>query len=633
MTAWANVVEGVLLFRDSCNVYAVVGPDGVLVVDAGSGRWLKHLDELPAPPTALACTHFFRDHAAGAAAAARAGIPVHVPEVELPLFTDPLLHFQQRETYVAYENYWHHFAPVGAIPVAGVLRDYERQSLGGVTVEIVPLPGVTVGQIGLAVRRGGRLIVACGETIHSPGRVARLAPLQWGYNDLEGAIAVVGSVRELRRRAPDVLLPSLGTPIVDDPDGALHELETALGDLAWDRVGPAAGVQPVPDSTVVRGLRPGVGELERVSDHVWRSTEAGAASTFVGSESGEALAIDYGYNLARGVVSDQVVGRPTTRRALLHSLDGLERALCTRRVAVVLVSHYHDDHVAGIPLLQRLQGTECWAAESFARILESPQDYAFPCTWHVPIRVDRELALGSTTRFHEIELTLGPAFSGHTRFAALIGFVADGVRYAHTGDQYHGTFSWDPVHEADWTRDVIAPNEVYRNGMLLDGYRRSARWLLDWRPDVVLTGHQRAFTTDDVFYERVTEHAQRLEDAHRRLMPLGDDEAHFDADSWGGWIRPYRTFLSDPGPAVVTVTVRNPLPRAARLDVSLVVPEGWGGGSASVEAGAREEAICELTLTAPTHCRRRPIAVDLVVAGHPYGQVAEALVTVGGDGF
>ena len=63
---WQPILPGVWLFRDSCNVYAVQGPDGMLIVNAGTGAWLDHLDELPARPVALVCTHYFRDHAAGA---------------------------------------------------------------------------------------------------------------------------------------------------------------------------------------------------------------------------------------------------------------------------------------------------------------------------------------------------------------------------------------------------------------------------------------------------------------------------------------------------------------------------------------------------------------------------------------
>ena len=64
---WEQVLPGVWRFRDSCNVYAVDGSEGMLIVNAGTGRWLEHLEALPSRPAALACTHYFRDHSAGAA--------------------------------------------------------------------------------------------------------------------------------------------------------------------------------------------------------------------------------------------------------------------------------------------------------------------------------------------------------------------------------------------------------------------------------------------------------------------------------------------------------------------------------------------------------------------------------------
>ncbi|MCY7302361.1 MAG: hypothetical protein LH654_04865 [Thermoleophilia bacterium] len=40
MASWVAIAEGVFRFEDSCNVYAVEGPEGMLVVDAGTGAWL-----------------------------------------------------------------------------------------------------------------------------------------------------------------------------------------------------------------------------------------------------------------------------------------------------------------------------------------------------------------------------------------------------------------------------------------------------------------------------------------------------------------------------------------------------------------------------------------------------------------
>src|ERR1051326_8413070 len=143
---WNEILPGVWLFRDSCNVYAVEGEGGMLIVDAGTGRWLESLDTLPAPPAALVCTHYFRDHSAGAVRATERGIPVYVPEYEEAIFADPVQHFRQRETYIIYDNLWDLYAPIEPVAVAGLLRDYDRLTLAGVELKVLPLPGVTISQ-------------------------------------------------------------------------------------------------------------------------------------------------------------------------------------------------------------------------------------------------------------------------------------------------------------------------------------------------------------------------------------------------------------------------------------------------------------------------------------------------------
>jgi glyoxylase-like metal-dependent hydrolase (beta-lactamase superfamily II) len=104
--SWRQIMPDVLLWEDSCNVYALVGSEGTVIVDAGTGQWVDAIGDLPRPPVALVCTHFFRDHSSGAVRAARAGIPIYVPEGEEEIFADPLQHFRSRDTYIIYDNYW-----------------------------------------------------------------------------------------------------------------------------------------------------------------------------------------------------------------------------------------------------------------------------------------------------------------------------------------------------------------------------------------------------------------------------------------------------------------------------------------------------------------------------------------------
>jgi hypothetical protein len=217
--------------------------------------------------------------------------------------------------------------------------------------------------------------------------------------------------------------------------------------------------------------------------------------------------------------------------------------------------------------------------------------------------------------------------NGHTRFSALIGFEADGCRFAHTGDQYF--FSpWDSDLKSFATLTRFQ-NHVYRNGALLSGYDLSAEWMESWRPEVVLTGHEAAMFTDEAFFRHIREWRHDYAEIHRRVMPLGAEEEHRELDSWGGWIWPYRIHRDRPESFRVKVTVRNPSPRAARLEVRLVGPAGWIGSGTELQAAPRAEVSCELVMEPAGPCRRQPIAVDVRVDGRPLGQVTEALVTLG----
>ncbi|HMP43287.1 MAG TPA: MBL fold metallo-hydrolase, partial [Roseiflexaceae bacterium] len=520
---WHQLTDRVLVWHDSCNVYALLGRQGAIMINAGSGQWLDALDQLPQPPAALLCTHYFRDHSAGAARAAHMGIPVYAPEGEAAIFSDPAEHFRQRDTYIIYDNYWDLFAPIEPIPLAGVLRDYEKLTLAGHELQIMPLPGVTINQIGIAVADPAGLLVFCGEAIHSPGRVARVAPFQYNYNDLGGAVAAYASVADLRAMRPAALFPSLGQPMLSGTvacDQALALLQQNLTRLCAGRPDEAAAIRNLATEP-----------LEQVTAHVWMTKQTESRNWFVLSRSGKALVIDYGYPSTRGVLAP-AYSKPYRRRALIHSLDALRRHTGVERIDVALISHFHDDHVCGVPLLQRLFGTQCWAAEPFADLLAMPDAHCFPCDWPQPIRIDRRIALTETVQWEEYTFHFG-AMNGHTRFAALIGFEADGKRFAHTGDQYffqdtQGNWLVDLTR---WEDKQIAQNHVYRNGALLDGYAQSAAWLGAWRPDIILSGHQPPMYTNPDFFELIDRWADTYADLHRQIMPLGDDQAHFNLDS------------------------------------------------------------------------------------------------------
>ncbi len=628
--AWQRILPGIEMFTDSCNVYAVEGPDGTVFVNPGTGYWLEGIGSRFKPPYTLLCTHYFRDHSAGAARAAAMGIDVRVPLGEAEIFADPVQHFRSRENYIVYDNIWDQFSPITPAKVAPV-HDYGTVDAAGLAFTVVPLPGVTPHHTGYALATpDGRTVVFSGEAIHSPGRVARIAPYQYDYNDLGGAVNAHYSAGALRRLGPDALLPSLGAPMLTDCDAALAALQDMLRRLCALRP-LERDLIPVADDD----------RLVRITDHVWVEPHSEAASWYLLSDSGKAMVIDYGYRGGFGLNTPAGVDKKwqwpsypmhSRRRVLLHGVDALRRAFGIDRIDVALLSHFHDDHVAGVPLLRRQFGTECWAAENFADLLAHPEAHRFPCDWPEPIIIDRRLPLGEEFTWEEYTFRLAP-MSGHTRFAAAICFEADGKRFVHTGDQH---FFDRPRHTADsgsWEGVMPFQNEVYRNGCFTHSFRDSAALLADWRPDIIISGHQHAMYTDDGFFDLLTWWGAEFERLQRDSMPLGENEAHFEADGWGGWIWPYRLHVAEGETVRVTVTVRNPLPEAAQLTVRLVGPDTWRGEAIVLDARPRGEASGEVSIRPAGPCRRQPVAAELIVGGRSYGQVAEALVTVGGEAF
>ncbi len=609
---WEGIGDGIHRFRDSCVVYAVQGPEGTLLINAGTGRCVDSLGEVAKGPVTVLLTHHFRDHTDGAIALAGTGARILAPIWEREYLTDPAQHFRERQTWNSYDNRWDRFAPVRPIPVAEWLYDWDRKKIAGLDVEVVPAPGASQGGMAYLVTREGRRLAFTGETISGPGSVPRLSPFQYDYNDLNGAINVWHTCRRLSKARPDRLLPSLGEPM-DDALAALNSLRAALKTL--DRIQPGFAER----------LRdPDADDVEEVLPRLWRSRYASAETHFVAGQQGRVLSLDYGYNWHEYEAPQKQ--HRSNRRPFLHGLDGIEKRTGQRRIDTVLVSHYHDDHVNGIAMLQRLFGTEVWAPDHVADILERPERYDLPCLWHEPIRVARRLKPGEQVEWDGVPIVTWP-MSGHTRYASLLCLTVGAVRVAHTGDQmfFHGA----PANELFGPGARLFTNHVYKNGLDAGCYRDYLVRLRAFNPAWILTGHTRPHQVVPELDAEIARAAVAFDEVHETVGGAPSDGIHFGFEGRGGELRPYRVSMSGAGTADLEGWIMNPFPRSARAVARLVLPPGWEGGAVEADLQPRERREIRLNLRAPagTVCIRQPIALDLEVDGVPFGQVAEALVT------
>ncbi len=611
---WERIEEGIHRFQDSCHVYAVEGPEGVVLVNAGTGLAADHLDEIAGGrPMTVLLTHHFRDHTDGAIRLHEKGARVLGPYWDQEYLVDPEQHFRERQHWNSYDNRWDRFSPVRPVPVDGWMMDYETRDIAGLSWEVVPTPGMTNGASSYVVTVGERRVGFVGEVICGTGKTTRLAPLQYNYNDYTGAWNLYHAANRLLATGADRLLPSLGDP-VDDPAGAIATFKANLKRL--EEIQPGVS-EPLED--------PDEDDIEEVLPHLYRSKYAGAETHFVLSDTGKVMSIDYGYNLKTGF--QPAKSHVSNRRPILHGISGLRKRFGIDRIDATLVSHFHDDHVNGIPMLQRLYGTEVLAGEQFSDLLENPVKYDRPCLWHEPIRVSRHIPNGTTVYWENIPITLHP-MSGHTRFATLICMEVDGTRVAHTGDQAFFDAEGGVGYQSGAR---MFTNHVYKNGLDLGCYKRFLEDLKRFEPELVITGHTRPYRTSPDWYAEIGRAAEAFDDVHRTLMLLDDDAAHFGAESQGGKLVPYRAHAPEGGPIEFTGWVLNPFPTEQPARIRLVGPEGWQSETVTLSLGPREQKEIRLVLHVPegTRCRRQPVALNLTVGGRPFGQVTEALVTVG----
>lgn len=598
---------------DTCHVYALVDGDTAVLIDFGAG---DVLDELAAigvrRVTDVLMTHHHRDQGQGLDRAALAGARVWVPHAEQDLFACIDAHWQGRAVYNNYNVRQDRFSVLEPVRIAGTLRDYETRRFGAWGFLVVPTPGHTIGAISLLTDVDGRRIAFTGDLIAGPGKVWSLAATQWTYNGGEGLPYTVLSALDVRDRRPDLLLPSHGEPITDVA-AAVDLLSARLAELMWlrqqnPRLFTLRDHPYTPITPVARGAR----------SHLLRNRTSMANSYVLLSDSGKALLIDFGYDFLAGHAAGD---DRASRRPWLYTLPALKREFGVTKIDVVIPTHYHDDHVGGCNLLRAVEGTEVWAADTFADVLARPADYDLPCLWYDPIPVDRRVPTGQPFRWEEYELTLHP-LPGHTQYAVAVAFEVDGIRALATGDQ----------HEGD---DGIRLNYVYQNRFHAGDYRATADLYCALEPQLILSGHWEPQWVTPAYLREIVERGAALERLHHDLLP---DAPNPGVEGFIARLSPYQTDVTDGEPIAYTVELRNPFGEAADAMAQVVAPPGWTvetpHGELCVSLApyeTRSLAFCVRPLAGQT-VRRARIAVDVTVGGARFGQQAEALVTVAQPG-
>ncbi|MBA3235822.1 MAG: MBL fold metallo-hydrolase, partial [Chloroflexi bacterium] len=604
--ALVRLSEHLYWFRDTCEVYLIKDGDRGLLIDAGSAAILDHLDEVGVREIEWVLhTHHHRDQCQGDDRLIAGGARVAVPAREAALFESVERFWQVRGQFDDYDASSLSNTRARSIPVARRLADYETFEWHGFVFRVQPTPGHTRGSVTYLAEIDGRANAFSGDVIAAPGHLDAIHDLQWQYATPDAIGAALHSVTRLGTIGPDRLLPSHGAPI-DEPRPALaslaanlRELYRLTGEIRGNKVWttwPHAVDQP----------------KTHVLPHLWANTHSLANTYALIADDGDAMLLDYGFAAWDHFYAD--------KRFVDHSLDELRDVAGLRRVTTVVPSHYHDDHLAGIPWLQRELGSEAWIFENFADIVEHPSAYALPCLLGDPIRVDRVIADGERVTWRDWSFDVFH-MPGHTWWALGLAGEVDGTRVAFTGDNLlAGALS--PLRTA-------AP--IFRNRMRIDSIAAGVLRLMDYEPELLLTGHTGALPVTRAMLDDFVAWARTVEGVFRRLMVVPElvDEA---LDPRWAVIAPYRTTTTAPASVRLEVRLTNLRPEPAAALVAIDPPPGWTvmpeRAEGPVESGAESVFAFELALPEETAAGRHVITADITFAGRRWGQLAEGWIDV-----
>jgi glyoxylase-like metal-dependent hydrolase (beta-lactamase superfamily II) len=607
-----EVAPGVFLVRDPCNVYLIVSDDEIsgertaVTIDFGAGAVLHHLSRLGIERiTDVLMTHHHRDQGQGLPLAVEHGARIHVPPVEVDLFNRVDELWQHSQLDNDYNVRQDRFSILEPVPVASKVPEYRAARFGGVTLRPIPTPGHTIGSVSYILERDSKRIVFSGDLIYAPGKVWSLAATQWSYTAHEGPAMVVLSCYLLADEHPDVLLPSHGEPMWD-PNKALgllgERMQYHVDSRRW-----------YPWDLADRLRNPYV----PLTQHLLLNRSSLATGYVLLSDTGEALFIDYGYDMTTGLPPGS---ERYARRPWLASLPALKQQYGVTRIAVALPTHYHDDHIAGMPLLRDVEGTEIWSPSNVAPVLADPWMHDLPCQWYEPILSDRVLPVGESFQWNEHVITVHEQ-PGHTLFAVAYELTVDGVTVVFTGDQQENLGLPGERHE------IL--NYQYRNRFRLGDYVKSARLYRKIAPGLLLSGHWEPREVDAQYLDYLLFAGHDLDEMHAALLPL--DELDLGSDGALLRLTPYRSRVPSGSTLKMTGTVRNPHRHPAEAVLRPVLPTGWGSSASAIrvwlEAGEEREVSFDVVPSGGPSKRYR-VAVDLTIGGLLLGQHAEALVNV-----
>jgi glyoxylase-like metal-dependent hydrolase (beta-lactamase superfamily II) len=544
-----QIFENIFLFKDYINVYAIKEGNKAILIDFGSGKILDHLSEIDVDKVDyILHTHYHRDQCYGDHRALEQKIKIAAPKREKKLFNEAENFWKIKSYYNIYYFKPTFFVSTYDIPLDFTFIDNDVFNWDSYQFKVLGTRGHTTGSVSYVLKLDNEVIAFTGDLIHSGGKVINYYDLEYSYVSDGGKTGIkysLKSLNKLLRHAPDILLPSHGD-IIKEPRNDIDSLKKK-----FERVRSVFRLdKTIPVDEMLTLLKTD----DKIEDqdefpHIIR--KGFGTSFIVLGNHNNCILIDF----------------PGSGDPLSYDIDGLNRVLKdnnVEKIDFVIPTHYHDDHVGGIPLLQQKYNVKVHALENIVDVLENPTHYRIGCLIDVPIKVDTVLRDGEIFERDDYKFQIFH-FPGQTEYHSGLFTRIDGKSVFFVGD----SIGLKILEDAETNNNCI--NFCQLGDKV--GSVKCADILLKWNPEYLASSHLGFIKVDKQILKGYKEHVSQYESVLADLVAQDNANMGF----YPNWIcfKPIR-IISKPGSEFKTnLIVWNFLKRKSTVEVELNLPKKW----------------------------------------------------------
>jgi len=487
--AFELIQPNIYRLKDACNVYLLKSGNSGILIDAGSDKLAGALESIGVEQIDwILHTHYHRDQCLGSVNLKNTGTKIAIGKADAfylqRAVSGSAVNLSDR--YLLSDDlsdYGRRMEPFQKTGVDRILSDGEEIIWKEYTIRVFDTPGNTKGSVSYLVEVDGRQICFSGDLVIKGGYIHNLYNMQWIYLQNPGIDSSVTSIDKLSLLNPELLLPSHG-PTIAEPREDLQRLRSRI--LAFqDRF------------HIQRAGRWNWSGFVQVSEHVIQ--DCGSTSQLVIAESGEALLFDCGGNF-------------TDER-----LAEAKQKFGIKKIDVIIPSHWHWDHIDGIPALAVSEGAEIWVWEGLREHVENPENFITTCWTDTKFTPDRILSEGEKFDWGGYSFQV---FHNPVHMEEQMGLAAsiDNIKFYFTAD---GSSS----NREGFMRSSI---HCYNGISTRTGLIKTARSFHDADPYVCMPAHSNGFATHSDTRQDFLEWAMGTTDVITALLPPGRSETGFN---------------------------------------------------------------------------------------------------------